>query len=104
MALTELTETTIKQALAEHESVIIDFWAPWCGPCRAITPLLEQLSSEHGERIAFYKVNIDQEPMLAARFKVMSIPTVIRFDAGAPSAIVVGALPKSRLERDLRLV
>jgi thioredoxin 1 len=77
---------------------VVDFWAPWCGPCRAVTPILEQLAADH-ERVLFAKVNIDENPSFASRYGVLSIPTAILFEHGEPQETVVGARPRSHYER-----
>jgi thioredoxin 1 len=81
--------------------VVVDFWAPWCGPCKAVEPILEQLEREHHARVAFAKVNIDEHPEIAARYDVLSIPTTILFDAGEPRETIVGARPRAHYERAL---
>ena len=81
--------------------VVVDFWAPWCGPCKAVEPILEQLEQEHRARIAFAKVNIDEHPEIAARYDVLSIPTTILFDGGEPRETIVGARPRAHYERAL---
>jgi thioredoxin len=81
--------------------VVVDFWAPWCGPCKAVEPILEQLEQTHRERVAFAKVNIDEHPEIAARYDVLSIPTAILFDGGEPRETIVGARPRAHYERAL---
>jgi thioredoxin 1 len=83
--------------------VLVDFWAEWCGPCHAVEPVLNKIVEERGEELRLVKVNIDEEQELASRYGVMSIPTVILFRDGEPSAAVIGAQPKGAIERALGL-
>ena len=93
---------TFEQDVLQCElPVVVDFWAPWCGPCKAVEPILEQLEQEHRARIAFAKVNIDEHPEIAARYDVLSIPTTILFDGGEPRETIVGARPRAHYERAL---
>jgi thioredoxin 1 len=78
--------------LRAERPVVVDFWAPWCGPCKAVTPVLEQLAGET-EKVEFVKLNIDDNPAVASRYDVLSIPTVILFHAGEPKETLVGARP-----------
>jgi len=77
--------------------VVVDFWAEWCGPCKAIGPSLEEISDEMGEKVKIAKVNIDENPDIAAQFGVRSIPTLILFKDGQPASMQVGAKPKNAL-------
>jgi thioredoxin 1 len=91
----ELTDEMFEeQVLRAEVPVVVDFWAPWCGPCYAITPVLESLEHEAGDRVVFTKMNIDQNPVAASRYGVLSIPTVILFADGEPQQTVVGARPR----------
>ena len=84
--------------------VVVDFWAPWCGPCRIVGPELDKLSAKVGGAAKFVKVNIDENQSLAVRYGVMSIPTIAKFEQGAVTAQVVGARSADALGRDLGLV
>lgn len=77
--------------------VVVDFWAEWCGPCKMIAPSLEEISEEMGDQVKIAKVNMDENPELAAKYGVRSIPTLLLFKGGEPVAIQVGAAPKNKL-------
>ena len=83
--------------LDSAEPVVVDFWAEWCGPCKMIAPALEDISAELGGRVKIAKLNIDENPEIAAQFGVRSIPTLMMFKGGAVADIKVGALPKTAL-------
>ena len=88
-----------EDVLGAGRPVVVDFWAPWCGPCKAVGRVLEELDAEHGERVAFVKMNIDEHPQQAANLGVLSIPTVILFDGGEARERVVGARPRAHFEQ-----
>ena len=100
-----LTEAEFDQTLAKHsEPLLVDFWAEWCGPCRAVAPVLEELAQEYAGRVTVAKVNVDEHPGLAARFQVRSIPTLLIFKQGAVVDQVVGAVPKGQIKKRLDAV
>lgn len=84
--------------LAAKGTVLVDFWAEWCGPCKAIGPALEELAGEYGDKLTIAKVNIDENPGVPNTYAVRGIPTLILFKDGKPVSTQVGALPKSRLK------
>ena len=104
-ATLHLTEAAFDRTLAEHqEPIIVDFWAEWCGPCKAIAPSLEELATEYAGRVTIAKVNVDEHPGLAARFQVRSIPTLLFFKGGQVIDQVIGAVPKAQIKKRLDAV
>jgi thioredoxin 1 len=100
----DVTEATFEQEVLNSETaVLVDFWAEWCGPCHAVSPVLEKIAEERQGELKLVKVNIDEEQGLSLRYGVMSIPTMILFKDGQPAAAAVGAQPKATLERSLGL-
>ncbi len=94
-----LTEQNFDEALVETRGlVMVDFWAAWCGPCRAIAPVLEELADASEGRVTLMKVNVDENPGLAARYAIRSIPTIVFFKAGTVVDRVVGAAPRAVLQ------
>jgi thioredoxin 1 len=99
--LNEVTDTNFQAEVIESEGpVLVDFWAPWCGPCRMVAPVLEEIASERPD-LRIVKLNIDENQQTAANFQVLSIPTMILFKGGQPVKTVVGAYPKKKLEAEL---
>jgi thioredoxin 1 len=84
--------------------MIVDFWAPWCGPCRTVSPVIEQIAGEHSDKVTVGKLNVDENPATASKFGIMSIPTIILFKDGRPEKKVIGARPKADFEREFGLV
>jgi thioredoxin 1 len=98
----EVTDINFQTEVVEADKpVLVDFWAPWCGPCRMVAPVLEEIAKERGDDIQIVKLNIDENPQTAAKFQVMSIPTLILFKDGEVAHKVIGALPKRRLDAEL---
>src|SRR5215210_6330643 len=101
MALPEVTDNSFQADVVESDTpTLVDFWAPWCGPCRMVSPLLEQIDAER-EDVRVVKLNVDDNQQTAAQFGVMSIPTMILFKNGQAVDQIVGALPKPRIEQQL---
>jgi thioredoxin 1 len=97
------TATFDAEVLQSEQPVIVDFWAEWCGPCRAVSPVIDKIAEERDGALKVVKVNIDEEPELARRYGIMSIPAIVLFKGGEPAAAAIGAQPKSSLERQLGL-
>jgi thioredoxin 1 len=99
--ITDVTDNNFQAEVLESETpVLVDFWAPWCGPCRIIAPSLEELNEEI-ENLRVVKLNVDENQQTAAQYEVMSIPTLIVFKNGQPAKKIIGAMPKKRLEAEL---
>ena len=103
MAVAEVTDSSFESdVLRSDKPVIVDFWAPWCAPCRRISPILEEMSEER-EDVRFVKINVDDNPQTAMSYSIASIPTIARFDDGQVTQQAVGALPKNQLSSQLGL-
>ena len=90
-----------KSVLDSKKPVMVDFWAPWCGPCRAVAPIVEELAKEYSDKADFAKVNVDESPLVASQYGVMSIPTIILFKDGKPFEQIVGFKPKKEFQKML---
>lgn len=102
MALAHLTDSNFKKEVLEAElPVLVDFWAAWCGPCRMIAPIVEELSKEYDKKIKIGKINIDENPKTPSQYGIMSIPTLMFFKKGQVAAQVVGTLSKSELKKKI---
>ncbi|NKS63717.1 thioredoxin [Rhodococcus hoagii] len=97
-----INDDSFKQEVLDAEKpVLVDFWATWCGPCKMVAPVLEEIAGEHGDKLTIAKLDIDQNPAAARDFQVMSIPTMILFQGGKPVKTIVGAKGKAALLKDL---
>lgn len=99
--LHDTSDQGFSEALDATIPVLVDFWAPWCGPCRTVAPVLEQLAVEQRGKLKVVKLNVDENQQTAGRFQVRSIPTLILFKDGEPQETIIGALPKSALLQKL---
>lgn len=104
MGIVEITNANFTSEVLESDrKVLVDFWAPWCGPCRMVGPVLEKMASDHADKLRVAKVNVDENQALAARFGIMSIPTVILFEDGKVKAQIVGARTQKDYEKEFGL-
>jgi thioredoxin 1 len=97
-----LTDSNFASEVTKYPVMLVDFWAPWCGPCRMVSPIIEQLSREYSGRVAFGKVNIDENQRIAASFGIQSIPTLMIFKGSKAVDIIIGAMPKAQIEMKLK--
>ena len=98
----DVTDATFgDDVLQSNKTVLVDFWAEWCGPCKMVAPVLDEIAGEHRDKITVAKLDIDSNPSAARDYQVMSIPTMIVFQGGKPVKQIVGAKPKAALLRDL---
>jgi thioredoxin 1 len=93
-----LTDSNFQATLKANPLVVVDFWAPWCGPCRMVGPIIEQLAAEYAGKVTFSKMNIDENQAIPSSFSVMSIPTIVVFKNGQAVERIVGAYPKTHIE------
>ena len=94
----EVTDATFKETIYEHSLVVVDCWAPWCGPCHMVAPVIEEMARDYAGKILFGKLNVDENPEVAMEYQIMSIPTLLVFKNGKPMDRIVGAVPRQILE------
>lgn len=98
----EVNDINFDQIVLQAKTpVLVDFWAAWCGPCRMVAPIVEELASEYEGRVSFAKLDVDQNPKIASQYGIMSIPTLLIFKNGAPVSNIIGFRPKADLKRGL---
>ncbi|HEV8387060.1 MAG TPA: thioredoxin [Nitrososphaera sp.] len=97
-----LTDSNFATEVAKYPIMLVDFWAPWCGPCRIVGPIVEQLAKEYSGKVAFGKLNVDDNQMVAGSFGIQSIPTMMIVKAGKVVDVMVGALPKAQIELKIK--
>ncbi|NAT10165.1 thioredoxin [ANME-1 cluster archaeon AG-394-G06] len=97
-----LTDETFMDAVRKNSLIVVDCWAPWCGPCKSIAPVIEELAKQYAGKVVFGKLNVDENPKVATDFAIMAIPTMFIFKNGEPVDVIQGALPKPYLEAKLK--
>ena len=98
----DVTDATFTdEVLNSEDTIMVDFWAEWCGPCRAVSPILDQIATEHSEKLDIVKLNVDENPGLAMKYQITAIPAFKVFEKGEVVKTVIGAKPKPALEADL---
>ncbi len=98
----EIEEAKFDEIVLKSKTpVLVDFWAPWCGPCRMVAPIVDELAGEYAGKVGFVKVNVDNNPIVAGKYGVMSIPTLILFKDGKPFTNIIGYKPKAELKNSL---
>jgi len=98
----ETTDADFEQAVHSSKVVLVDCWAPWCGPCRILAPTIEALAKDYDEKMKFFKLNTDDNPKVAAQFRIRSIPTLFIFSDGKLSETIIGAVPRQYIEGKLK--
>jgi len=97
-----IDDNSFVETIRKYPLVVVDCWAPWCGPCRMIAPVIEELSKEYAGKVVFGKLNVDENPRIATDFAIMAIPTLFIFKNGEPVDVIQGAMPKQYLEAKVK--
>jgi len=101
----EVNDSNFDQSVLKSKTpVLVDFWAAWCGPCRMVEPIVEELASEYESKVTVARLNVDENPKTASQYGIMSIPTLLIFKDGAPVSNIIGFRPKAELQRNLDAV
>lgn len=101
MPTIDVTKDTFEEIIQSNETVLVDFWAEWCGPCRMVGPIVEEIAAEYADKLAVAKLNVDENPQVSHQYEVMSIPTLIVYQNGEVKKRIVGARPKAMLVDEL---
>ncbi len=97
-----LTDSNFNSEVSKYPVMLVDFWAPWCGPCRMVAPVIDQLAREYSGRVVFGKLNVDENQVVAGSFGIQSIPTMMIFKAGKVVDVIIGAMPKAQIEMKIK--
>ena len=97
----EMTDATFKEMIQNHPLIVVDCWAPWCGPCRMVAPIIEELSRDYAGKILFGKLNVDKNRKVSAQYDIVSIPTLLVFKNGKLVDTIIGAMPRQTLEQKI---
>ena len=98
----EVTDKTFDETIRNNQLVVVDYWAPWCGPCQVVAPIIEELARQYAGKVLFGKLNVDENPLVAMRYGIMGIPTLLFFKNGELIDRMVGAIPKQMLEQKIK--
>lgn len=99
---TEVSDSELEELVQSQAGVVVDFWAPWCQPCKYVSPMVEKLAGRYGDGIAFVKLNIDDNPDSATKYQIMGVPTLLFFREGDVADRIVGVVPEARIEKGIQ--